>query len=62
VGGCSAGDNLGLILGVVLLTIALSRRGVEQLAGGEDPGLGKHGSKSFDPGVSFRTNAMEKVN
>lgn len=37
----SVGDNLDLVLGVVLLTVALSRRGAEQLAGREDPGLGK---------------------
>ena len=49
----SVGDNLGLVLGVVLLTIALSRQAAEQLAGREDPGLGKQGSKSLNPGVSF---------
>lgn len=49
----SVGDNLGLVLGLVLLTIALSRQGAEQLAGREDPGLGKQGSESLNPGVSF---------
>lgn len=58
----SAGDNLCLVLGVFVLTIALSRQGAEQLAGREEWGLGKLGSKLLNPGVSFWTNAMEKVN
>lgn len=58
----SVGNNLGFVWGVVLLTVALSRQGAEQLAGREDPGLGKQGSKSLNPGVSFGTNATEKVN
>lgn len=37
----SAGDNLCLVLGVLVLTIVLSRQGAEQLAGREDWGLGK---------------------
>lgn len=57
-----AGDNLCLVLGVFVLTIALSRQGEEQLAGREDWGLGKLGTKSLNPGVSFWANAMEKVN
>lgn len=32
----SAGDNLCLVLGVLVLTIVLSRQGAEQLAGRED--------------------------